>query len=209
MIPAGFQIDLVVLVPDKQMEATIRPLLKRHASLNIRPLTFESLVHPRRDPGCRGDPEPLLSLYLSRAQYALVLFDREGCGEEHLTRETLEANVEATLTNAGWSDRSSAIVIDPELESWVWSDSVVVDQTIGWAGTQPPLRAWLKQRGFVVEGQMKPERPKEAMEAAMKHKRKRRSASIYQELAEKVSLARCVDPAFLKFRAVLAQWFAA
>lgn len=204
---AGPQIDLVALVPDKQMEAAVRSLFQRHASLRIRPVTFELLVHPRRDPGCRSESVPLLSIYLSKSRYAIVLFDREGCGEEHLSREVLESQAEAAMEVSGWGGRSSAIVIDPELESWVWSDSPVVDQVVGWSGASPPLRTWLGDQGYISAGQSKPSRPKEALEAAMKQRRKRRSASIYRELAEKVSLVRCSDPAFQKLKLVLTNWF--
>lgn len=204
---AGPQIDLVVLVPDKQMEAAVRSILRRHASLRIRPLSFELLVHPRRDPGCRTESAPLLSIFLSRVRFAMVLFDREGCGEEQTSREALEINVESTLAASGWQGRSTVVVIDPELESWVWSDSPVVDQVIGWAGADPPLRRWLHEQGFLSAGQAKPTRPKDSLEAAMKLKRKRRSSSIYQELAAKVSLSRCTDPAFQKLKAMLAAWF--
>lgn len=203
------QIDLVVLVPDKQMEATLRSILQRTTSLQIRPLTFEILVHPRRDPGCRVESAALLSVYLSRARFALVLFDREGCGEESITREGLESNVDTRLAAAGWMGRSAVIVLDPELEAWVWSDSPVVDQVIGWAGATPPLRQWLETEGFIAARGSKPSRPKEAFDLALKRARKRRSASIFSELAEKVGLNRCIDPSFLRLKAVLQQWFVA
>lgn len=208
-MPGGPQIDLVVLVPDKQMEATLRSLLHRHASLQVKPFSFEILVHPRRDPGCRGESAALLSVYASRAKYALVLFDREGCGEEQLPRETLESNVEAALAASGWTGRSSVVVISPELEAWVWSDSPVVDQTVGWAGLAPSLRQWLVEQQLVVANDSKPSKPKEAFEAALKKVRKRRSASIYGELAAKVGLGRCTDPAFQKLKNILLGWFAA
>jgi len=34
------------------------------------------------------------------------------------------------------------------------------------------------------------------------------SSAFYQEVTSKVSLARCVDPAFLRLRTILRQWFA-
>jgi hypothetical protein len=202
------QIDLVVLVPDKQLEATIGAILQRHVSLHIRRLTAEILVHPRRDPGCRGEAAGLLSIFVARARFSLVIFDRAGCGAEHLPRSTIESNVEAMLATAGWSDRAAAVVIDPELEAWVWSDSPIVDQTIGWAGASPALRTWLTEQGFLKGNETKPAKPKEAMDAALRRQRKRRSASIFKELGSKVSLSRCTDPAFVKLKAVVQQWFA-
>lgn len=42
--------DLVVLVPDKNMEASLRGLLSRCAALGLRDVTFDLFVHPERDP---------------------------------------------------------------------------------------------------------------------------------------------------------------
>ena len=62
----GMSKDLVALVADSQQEATLRTLLsRRHASLGIRPLTFDIDRHPHKDPGVfdeapefRGVPLP-------------------------------------------------------------------------------------------------------------------------------------------------------
>jgi hypothetical protein len=39
--------------------------------------------------------------------------------------------------------------------------------------------------------------------------RKGRSSAIFFELAQRVSVNRCIDPAFLKFKNTLRQWFPA
>jgi len=200
-------VDLVVLVPDKQMEATFRSVLQRSESLKIAAVSAEILVHPRRDPGCRGESVDLLSVFLHRSRYAMVAFDRDGCGKEQLTRELLEANLESSLEESGWKNRCAVVVIDPELEAWIWSDSPLVDQTLGWSGASPTLREWLESKQFIVSEQRKPPHPKEALEAALKLKRKRRSASLYGDLAAKVSLSRCIDPAFQKLKTILQSWF--
>jgi hypothetical protein len=50
---------------------------------------------------------------------ALVVFDREGCGQEQRPRDELEQIVEQHLARNGWDDHAAAIAIDPELENWV------------------------------------------------------------------------------------------
>lgn len=57
------------------------------------------------------------------------------------------------------------------------------------------------------EGEVKPGRPKEAFQAALREARIPRSASLYQRIAEKVSLRGCEDRAFLKFKDLLKDWF--
>jgi len=69
------------------------------------------------------------------------------------------------------------------------------------------LSAWLKSEGFRTEEEAKPRQPKRALEEALQLARKRRSSSIYRQLAERVGVHRCTDPAFLKLKTVLQSWF--
>lgn len=199
--------DLVVLVADKNMEAAISGALGRHDSLAIRSLDAEILVHPARDPGCLNDGHELLRPFSKRFRHGLIVLDREGSGGECETRERLEGAIEDRLSKSGWSDRAKAIVIDPELEIWVWSDSPHVPEALGWKSDANSLRQQLLQRNFLREGRRKPDRPKDAMEDLLRLKKKPRSSSIYLELARKVSLRHCDDPAFLKLKATLKAWF--
>jgi hypothetical protein len=135
------------------------------------------------------------------------MLDREGCGRGSQSREDLEAELEERLANWGWNSRGRAILLDPELEIWAWGDSPHLDALIGWHGRTPSLREWLNLRGYLSEGQVKPARPKEALEEALKCVRKKRSSALYEQLADKVSLERCVDAAFAKLKKVLREWF--
>jgi len=69
------------------------------------------------------------------------------------------------------------------------------------------LRQWLQKKGYLNQGQEKPARPKEAMEAVLYRTRTPRSSAIYQRLAARVSLHRCTDRAFVRFRNVVQGWF--
>jgi hypothetical protein len=201
--------DLVVLVADKDMEQAIRKLLQRPASLGISTLTHEIYTHPAHDGGCRTASHELLRPLASQYRYAIVLFDREGSGRDAHTREELEQQVEERLAGNGWPGRCSALVLDPELEIWVWTDSSELDQVIGWAGRQPSVREWLRAQGFALNAEGKPNRPKEALRAALRYVRKQPSASLFAALAAKTSLSRCTDPTFLKLKTTLRQWFPA
>lgn len=203
------QRDLVVLVADKDMEQAIRQLLQRPASLGISALTHEVYTHPARDNGCRTASHELLRPLASQYRFALVLFDREGSGGDVIERGQLERQVEGRLEANSWSGRCGALVLDPELEIWVWTDSSELDQVIGWAGRQPPVREWLRAQGFTVNANGKPDRPKEALREALRHVRKQPSASLFAALAAKASLSRCTDPAFQKLKTTLQRWFPA
>jgi hypothetical protein len=98
-------------------------------------------------------------------------------------------------------------VLEPELEIWVWSDSPHVAEILGWKNKQTDLKTWLIKKGFLQEGELKPSKPKESMEAVLKEVRKPRSSMLYRRLAEKVSFGRCSDEAFKKLKSTLQNWF--
>jgi len=199
--------DLVVLVADRNMEFAVLGLLSRTQSLRLSRLAVDVYVHPQRDPGCLRRADAFLQPFRTTHRFALVLFDREGCGKNGLSREEIERELEDRLAASGWNDRAGVIVVDPELESWVWSDSPHVSTILGWNQRAAALAAHLEKKGLKTPGQIKPPRPKEAVEEALRHVRKQRSSALYKQLAESVGLSRCVDPAFKKFRNKLVEWF--
>jgi hypothetical protein len=206
MIPVSSIKDLVVLTADGQMQAVVKGLLARHHSLGIRPITFDSLKHPQRDAGCRVAGTEFLSIFTRQFHHAILMFDWEGCGETRQTHTELEKELEGQLSSAGWSARSAVIIINPELENWIWVKSNRLPRLMGWDG-RAHLQDWLAQRNFIHPDHPKPWPPKEAMEAAMREKRKSRTSAHYADLAQNASFRGCTDQAFLKFKRLLVQWF--
>ncbi len=203
----GFEKDLLVLVPGKDERACMASLLGRPQALAIRPITWDIEQDDQRDPGCCHRGHEYLRTAIRLYAHALLIFDREGCGLEQQTREELERQVEARLASSGWGDRAAVVVIDPELEMWVWSNSPHVSNALGWRDQPTGLREWLTDEGLLRNEQVKPDRPKEAMEHVLRRTHRPRSSQIYKDLAQRVSLERCTDPAFLKLRQVLMRWF--
>jgi len=195
--------DLVILVADDNMKAAIRGLLQRPEALGIRPLSTDVFVHVHRDPGVLNGAHEFLAPFRERYAHALVMFDREGCGREE-SAEELGREVQSRLDGAGWIKRSAVIVLDPELEIWVWSDSPHVPEALGVSSDD--LASLLRAK-YRPEGPVKPNHPKEALEEALLRSRTPRSSSIYSWLAQKVSLRRCTDQAFLQLKTCLQQWF--
>lgn len=198
--------DLVLLVADGNLEQAMNGLLSRPEALGIRTIDRDVFKHPDRDAGCRTRSAEFLKPFRGRYRYALVLFDREGSGREGTAREVLEQDLEARLSS-DWGERARVVVLDPELETWLWSNSPQVDAVLGWAGRVSPLRSWLVERNLLAEGAVKPQRPKEAVERALREVWKPRSSALYGELARKVSFQRCEDPSFRRMLAILRGWF--
>ena len=66
---------LIVLVPDADIEQSMKGLLSRTESLKIAPVDFEVTRHVNRDNGCRSSATSYLRPYLSSCRYALVVFE--------------------------------------------------------------------------------------------------------------------------------------
>ena len=112
------------------------------------------------------------------------------------------------MNQSGWKGRNAAIVIDPELEIWVWSTSPHVEAFLGWREEFPNLRDWLFSEGFLASASAaKPHHPKKAVEKALRIAGKPRSPSLYKQLAQNVTLTGCTDGAFMKFRQIMSNWF--
>jgi hypothetical protein len=197
---------MLVIVADLDAEMALDQILRRHQSLSIRSITFKILRYLLRDAGCRGSAHEFARPFINLYQHVLVVFDREGCGAESQTAESIENEVEKALSINGWEHRSAAIVLDPELEIWIWNDSPHVGSSLGWKSPEP-IPQFLARNGHQFDSVAKPNRPKEARDLVLRASGKNLSASIYRELAGSVSLSKCRDRAFVKLRGVLQGWF--
>jgi len=197
-------IDLVCLAADKNIEAAIDGILQRSVSLGIRGVRCETIVHPNRDPGCFHQSGELLRGYRDRAAHALVVLDWAWDGAPAATGEELEETLESSL---GLGDWARAVVIDPELEVWVFSGSPHVAVALGWQEGMPALREALNDQELWYPEHAKPQDPKAAVEWALRRARKPRSSALFRDLALHVGLSHCQDRAFLRLKGLLVGWF--
>lgn len=204
--------DLIVLVADGDMDQLVTALLKRISAVedNVRSFNFDVQRHPLKDPGVCNNSVDFLRLFINSYKYVLVMCDYEGCGKDrqknHFTREQVEIKIETELSNNGWPSNNCAIVVDPEIENWIWVHPTHMQRAIGWNRTET-ITTWAISSGWLQPGFCKPARPKEALEAALYLVKTPRSSSIYRKIAENASYGRCIDPAFLKFVNIIRSWF--
>ncbi len=197
---------LMCVVADKNIEAAVSALLEcRRPALGLADFSLEKIVvHPRRDPGCYHEgPEFLKGLMGTGDHRGLLVFDQAWQGNPHATAVDTEAAVRARFANLGIAGRAEVVVIEPELEAWVWSSSPHVGQVLGWDGNHATLRGWLSKRGLWPDDAPKPPDPKKAVEAVLSKQRIPQSSALYRQLARRVSLGGCQDAAFLRFREFL------
>lgn len=197
--------DLFVLSADREMANVLAGLLARPMDLGIRRVEFDIERHLNRDSGCRTGAVEYLRPFLRSYRHALVVFDRDGCGS-NLRREEIQQRLGNNLGRNGWQDRARVVVIDPELEVWIWANSTVVSRALGWDSYRE-LRHWLASRGLWPQGSVKPNDPKKAMEQAMRSRRAQISPRLFRKLADKMDFSGCRDLAFNELRATLRTWF--
>ncbi len=198
--------DLLLLVPDRNMEAVFRELLARNHSLGIRPIGFDVHVHPQRDPGCYNEGAEWLRAQQHAYEYLLVCLDFAWEGHAQGTAADLRASLRDRLERCGLGSRSDALVIVPELEQWLFVDSPHVANGLGYDSFRD-IRQCLQDAGLWPAAASKPEDPKRATEFLLQRKEIPRSSSIYRRIARKVSLTGCRDPAFDRLRQRLRGWF--
>jgi hypothetical protein len=199
--------DLVLLVADRSIEATLIGLLGRPRALGTRTIEFDIFTHPGRDPGCYHRAHDFLRHFQTQYRCALVVFDRAWDGAPAEDGLSLEGEVRGRLASSGWDDAADVVVIDPELEVWVWSDSPSVDECLGWRGRRPALRSWANSSGLWPTGQLKPLDPKQLFERALRDTKTPPSSSLYARLSRSVSVERCTDPSFNRLKTRLRAWF--
>jgi hypothetical protein len=199
--------DLVVLVADGTMQKVLEEFLRRlPLSSGISSFTFDVISNIGHDSGCYNDSHEFLKSFEKQYRFAAIVFDREGSGVEHKTREEIEKDVQGLLNRNEWVDRNVVSVIDPELENWIWQNSPHVEDAFGWEA-QTSLYQWCYNEGLIAHGDLKPFRPKETMEKILRITKTPFSSSIHKKIAQKVSYKSCTDGAFLKLLNQLKQWF--
>src|SRR5438067_138022 len=111
---------LIVAVADGYQEKVMEALLPRvPASSGTREFSYDIIKNPGHDSGSYNESHELLRSSINQYHFALVIFDFEGTGAEHLkTKTQIENEVHDLLNINGWDKRNAVIVIQPELENW-------------------------------------------------------------------------------------------
>jgi hypothetical protein len=139
--------------------------------------------------------------------HALVVFDAAWDGAPSSDAQALERAVRESFLRRALDRWAEAVVVAPEVEAWIWSESPHVPRALGWNASLDDLRAWLEERKLWPPGAPKPHDPKQAVKAVRRQVGLPPSASIITSLATTVSFHRCIDPAFLRLCSLLRDWF--
>jgi hypothetical protein len=180
------------------MEATFKGFLGRenfHLSLRTRPFTYEIIVdYQGNDPGVYARAHELLDFYRHTHTYAIVVLDKAWQGAPS-SAQKIRRYITKNLVKRGWyKENVEVIVIEPELEAWIWQDSPHIAKAFEY---DPPgytsIRKWLEAEGFWKAADLKPVQPKEAFELLAKKADVPLSGAIYRDITSRISVSQCQD----------------
>lgn len=205
--------DLVFLIADLECEATLRGFFTRelfHRSLDCGPFSFDEgddLLRDAggKDPGVWKNAHEILRSKRLTHQRALIILDNAWEGSPNVA--AIERDISHNMIVSGWPlERFEVIVIDPELESWIWQDNCHVEVALGHE-RPPSLRFRLQEANLWPGDALKPPDPKKAVDVVNTWYRFGPPSAVFNEIASKVSVRPCTDPGFCKMRAALQRWF--
>jgi len=122
--------DCIFLLADLGMVAAFKGFFSRQsfyyalgtASFKIDPQLDIICDSAGNDPGVYTRAHELLRTYQSSHRYAVIVLDNAWEGSPGV--EKIRANISANMELVGWqANRFVVIVIDPELEAWMWQDN--------------------------------------------------------------------------------------
>jgi hypothetical protein len=207
--------DCLFLLADKNMQAAFEGFLSRPRffnSLECGKFDFDAqtdlkVASSDNDSGLYVRAHELLSPFLKTHRHAVVVLDAayEGSpGQENITEHISEL-----IAKTGWkSECFQVIVIDPELENWMWQKNDHVAKALGFDSITEVMEDPDIQRVW-PEGQPKPAEPKETMEKLLRKRRIPRSSAIYKQITSHVTIKGCSDSALLLLIETLRRWFPA
>jgi hypothetical protein len=158
------------------------------------------------DGGIHRRAHVLLRPYIRSHQNALVILDKN-FGRQ-LPAAAVRGEIFGNLVRNGWpAECVEVIVIDPELEVWLWQrGNPHIARAFRYNGSVP-LEEFLEAEGLWPSAALKPARPKEAARLLLRQYRAGAPMVVYARIVENISVSGCQDPAFSLLAGALRRWF--
>ena len=208
--------DCVFFTADSTMKQALLGFLTRkdcfsHYNLGTAPFLF----HPNEDlfssatmdPGTYTTGEELMRPFQKTHRHAVLMLDAQWDGSPGAA--AIRTDLSNRILVTGWpADAFKVIVIEPELEAWIWQRNQRLATALKFGSVAEMVKAVHDAKVDWPNGQAKPSRPKEALEAVATRKRKiGYSFALHRAITATISLAGCRDNAFLELRQTLQRWF--
>jgi len=205
--------DCIFLLADLGMVAAFQGFFSRqnfHYTLGTAPFRFDpkqDIICDRagNDPGVYTRAHELLRPYQSSHQHAVIVLDNAWDGSPGVDK--IRVDISSKMEQVGWDrNRFVVIVIDPELEAWMWQDNPHIAKAFRF-DKSPSLRMWLYKQGLWPLNSPKPPDPKLAFEKTLKVSKAKIPSVVFKKICSEVSVKHCVDEAFGLLKSTLQNWF--
>ena len=162
---------------------------------------------PQWIPGTYTTGEELMRPFQKTHRHAVLMLDAQWDGSPGAA--AIRTDLSNRILVTGWpADAFKVIVIEPELEAWIWQRNQRLATALKFGSVAEMVKAVHDAKVDWPNGQAKPSRPKEALEAVATRKRKiGYSSALHRAITTTISLAGCRDNAFLELRQTLQRWF--
>ncbi|WP_438268060.1 methylation-associated defense system protein MAD4 [Kitasatospora purpeofusca] len=195
------------LVADGGMKEVLAGYLGRshaHRGLGCAVFDFDPeqdvTIAPGRDSDVYRRHSGILTLYQATHRRAVVMVDEQWEGSPGAP--AIAEHIERGIAKE-WAEYA-VIVLQPELEAWLWQDNPNVAKALR---CPADFREILAKSKHWPEGMTKPADPKGALEHLKRHHRADQSNAAFRRLASAISVKGCIDPAFHTLRKALCTWF--
>jgi hypothetical protein len=158
------------------------------------------------DGGIHRRAHELLRPYIRSHQNALVILDKNFGAQ--LPAPVVREEILSNLLRNGWqAGCAEVVVIDPELEVWLWQRGNPHIARVFRYDESFPLEEFLGAEGIWPSAALKPVKPKEAAHILLRRFRAGSPMVGYARIVENISVSGCQDPAFSLLASALRRWF--
>lgn len=208
--------DCVFFTADSTMKQALLGFMTRndrfaHYNLGTAPFAFDPnedlFSSATMDPGTYTTGEELMRPFQKTHRHAVLMLDAQWDGSPGAA--AIRTDLSNRILVTGWpADAFKVIVIEPQLEAWIWQRNQRLATALKFGSVAEMVKAVHDAKVDWPNGQAKPSRPKEALEAVATRKRKiGYSSALHRAITTTISLAGCRDNAFLELRQTLQRWF--
>lgn len=212
--------ECLFYVADITIEAVIKAYLRRDGvhhrlgtgQLDIDPDQDVQRAGLLKDPGLWKHGHEAVRGYRPQYKRAIIVLDSDFDGSPGAG--TILDELSANLYRNGWSeDDCRVIVIDPEIENWIWiRANTHVERAFEYTPANHGglrLHEQLEAHDWWQPDEAKPGRPKEAAEWVFDNLSANQVApsDCYADIAARISIRGCTDEAFGQLQLLLQTWF--
>lgn len=201
-----------MIVAGRKDEVVLKAVLKRWQELGIRPIIFE--INRRGSDSIVVREGAMQARIRAREfKHFLCLWDHKDSGKGNEPPSQVQDELQEHLNRRRLQNREKALVIDPELEIWLWQDKKAIARVLGISQKQLArcLNRW-QSANFPKRTleQILSKFPKEALEEVCQEAREKLTAALYQRIAHTADLSLWAsEQGFQQLCQTLLNWFSA